>query len=203
MKSSRLNQERSRSGSRSNPDPMDLAGAIKRGSLSFASGASEASSDCKAQNQIKTMIETTFLTVTGKIIKLHDRYKTLCGHGQTQSPTASAGYDPPPNPEKPGNPAERCNDKGLTRQITRQEPGRNRHRTRQSSLTALPQLRDGDTERAEAERRKGDRIVPHKVTEATEAGVLLPRGGTEQKSYKVKGEGRVAQKPSFDSRRSW
>jgi hypothetical protein len=133
MKSSRLNQERSRSGSRSNPDPMDLAGAIKAGASSL--GASEASSDPtgKALSQSKT-IETTFLTITGKIIKLHDRYKTLCGHRQTQSRTASAGYAPPPNPEKPGNPAERCNHNGLTRQETRQEPGRNRRRTRQSAI---------------------------------------------------------------------
>jgi hypothetical protein len=38
-----------------------------------------------------------------------------------------------PYPEKPGNPAERWNHKDLTRQETRQKPGRNRQVTRQEA----------------------------------------------------------------------
>jgi hypothetical protein len=39
-----------------------------------------------------------------------------------------------PHPEKAGNPAERCNHKGLTRQENRQEPGRNWQVTRQVAV---------------------------------------------------------------------
>src|SRR5256885_12832013 len=80
-KSSRLNQERSRSGCRSNPDPMDLAGGIKSAASSLPDGASSATSNPngKPQNKIKKMLKTTFLTITGKVINLHDHHNTLFG----------------------------------------------------------------------------------------------------------------------------
>jgi hypothetical protein len=52
---------------------------------------------------------------------------------------------PPTYPEKAGNPAEGCNHKGLTRQISRQEPGRIQHGTRQKGKCSSgpPCIREG------------------------------------------------------------
>ena len=58
---------------------MDLAGGIKSGASSLADGASRARSNPngKPQNKIKAMLKTTLLTITGKIINLHDRHNPL------------------------------------------------------------------------------------------------------------------------------
>jgi hypothetical protein len=58
---------------------MDLAAGTNSGPSSLADGASRPRSNPngKAQNKTKTMLETTFLTITGKIINLHARHNTL------------------------------------------------------------------------------------------------------------------------------
>jgi len=58
---------------------MDLAGGIKSGASSLADGASRATSNPngKPQNKLKIMLQTTLLTITGKIINPRDRLKTL------------------------------------------------------------------------------------------------------------------------------
>jgi hypothetical protein len=55
-------------------------------------------------------------------------------HGRARKTRRRGAYWHHPHPEKAGNPAERCNHKGLTRQKNRQEPGRNWQVTRQVAV---------------------------------------------------------------------